>query len=69
MRMRRTYADKDPRELVARFDSVCAETGLPIKAGETCIYYPASKRVYHVSSKQAAEFRSVSFDAALGYSY
>lgn len=51
----------DPRELVARFDSVCAETGKAIKKGETCIYYPAIRKVFSLDSKQAAEFRSLNF--------
>ncbi len=70
MRCRRSYSDNSPREIVAKFASVCAETGQPIKAAETCIYYPLSRKVYHVTSKQAAEFRSVSFDAGwLGVEY
>ena len=63
------YRD-DPREIVARFNSKCAETGREIKKGETCIYYPKGKKVYHVDSKQAEEFRSWSFDCnMLGENY
>jgi len=48
----------DPREITARFNSKCAETGKEIKKGDTCIYYPLAKKVYHVESKQALEFRN-----------
>lgn len=63
------YRD-DPREITARFDSVCAETGKAIKKGDTCVYYPKGKKVYHVDSKQAEQFRSWSFDCnMLGCDY
>ena len=52
----------DPREIKARFDSLCPETGKPIKKGDTCIYYPSAKKAYHQDSKQAEEFRSWAFD-------
>ena len=51
-----------PYEITARFDSVCAETGKPIKKGDWCIYYPFSKKVYHPDSKQASEYRAWRFD-------
>jgi hypothetical protein len=52
----------DPKEFTARFNSSCAETGKAINKGDTCIYYPSEKKVYHMESKQAQEFRSWSFD-------
>lgn len=60
----------DPREIYARFDCVCKQTGEKIRKGELCVYYPRSKAVYSVNSKQAEEFRSWSFDLDMcGYSY
>ena len=61
--------NRDPREITARFDSVCAETGEPIKKGESCIYYPTSKQVFSMDSKQAQEFREWKFDLSMGYDY
>lgn len=63
------YYNNDPREITAKFDSVCAETGIKIKKGDRCIYYPSSKEVFCIDSKQAQEFREVQFDYALGYNY
>lgn len=53
----------DPREITARFDSLCDETKKQIKKGEKCIYYPRTRKVFHVDSKQAAEFYSLDFSA------
>lgn len=60
---------KDPREIESRFDSVCAETGRPIRKGEKCIFYPKGKKVYHMESKQAQAFREWQDDLALGHNY
>lgn len=59
----------DPREITARFDSVCAESGKVIKAGEQCIYYPKGKRVYHIESAQAGQFFGWLEDLAMGWDY
>jgi len=60
----------DPRQIIARFDSKCAETGKAIKKGEPCIYYHIGKKVYCLDSKQADEFRSWQFDInCLGGNY
>ena len=59
----------DPREIVARFESRCAETGKPIKKGDRCIYYPVGKRVFHVDSDQAGKFRAWQIDLAMGHDY
>lgn len=56
-----TYRN-DPREIIARFNSVCAETGQIIRAGDVCVYYPRTKKVYHVDSKTAEMYRSERFD-------
>jgi hypothetical protein len=64
------YIDNDPREIIARFNSTCAETGRVIKKGDTCVYYPKAKKVYHVESKQAEQYRSWRFDCnVLGGDY
>jgi hypothetical protein len=67
--MRYSNANRDPREITAKFDSQCAQTGKPIKKGDQCIYYPVGKAVYHMDSKQAEEYRSWQIDLAMGYDY
>ena len=47
----------DPRELKARFNSICPETGKEIKQGDICIYYPSNKKAYHIDSKNADNYR------------
>lgn len=61
--------NNNPFELKAKFDSKCAETGKLIKRGEYCVYYPSSKKVYHVDSKQAYEYRMMKADESNGYNY
>lgn len=56
----------DPREIEAKFNGICAETGKEIKKGDLCVYYPSSKKVYHTDSKQAAEFRAWKMSLSLG---
>ena len=51
----------DPRFIKARYNSVCAETGKMIKAGDNCLYFPRDKKVYHVDSKTADDWRSQQF--------
>lgn len=53
-----------PREIVAKFDSVCPETGKPIRRGETCLFFPRERKAYHLESKQAAEWHAAAFDMA-----
>lgn len=48
----------DPRELVARFSSVCPETGKTVNAGDRCVYFPLSRKAYHMTSKSAADWQS-----------
>lgn len=59
----------EPREIRARFDGRCAETGKEIKKGQLCIYYPKGRKVFHTDSKQAHEFRCMKADETLGYNY
>ena len=68
--MKRRYGNMNPRIIEAKFDSVCAETGKPIKKGEECLYYPNGKSVFRLDTKQAADWRSQQFDEhVLGYVY
>ena len=60
--MSRRYRNTAPRRITARFDSVCAETGAPIKTGDTIIY--ADGEAYCDSSKRAEQFRANEFAAA-----
>ena len=55
---RRTHRDNSPREITAKYDSQCAETGKEIKKGDTCLYWPMYKKVYHVDSETAQDWRS-----------
>lgn len=50
------YRD-DPRYIFARYPGQCAETGKTIEKGQECIYYPATKKIFSLDSKQATEFR------------
>lgn len=59
----------DPREIRAKYDGKCAETGKPIKAGEWCIYYPTSRQVFHPDSKQATEYYQWKADIDMGHNY
>ena len=58
----RRYINNDPKIIKAKFQSICAETGEIIKAGEDCLYYPGSKSVFKLDTKQAEEFRNWKFD-------
>lgn len=59
----------DPRELIAKFDSVCPETGKAIKKGDLCVYYPTARKAYHVESAQAKSFYDWQQDIAIGWDY
>lgn len=65
----RNYYKNDPRMITAKKDGVCAETGRRIKAGESCVWYPSSKKIYAMDSKQAGEFRGYMQDLDMGYDY
>lgn len=43
--------NNDPRVVPAKYESTCAETGDKILKGESCLYYPAMRKVYSLSSK------------------
>jgi hypothetical protein len=59
----------DPREIKAKFESHCSETGKVIKKGEPCIYYPLTKKVFCVDSKTAQDYRECKADWNNGYNY
>lgn len=60
---------RDPYILTARFAGVCAETGKAINRGDKCVYYPNSRKIYHMDSKTAYDFRCWQADLAMGYNY
>ena len=64
------YKNNDPRQITARFNCFCAETGKTILKGDSCVYYPIGKKVFHLDSKQASDFKSYQFDIdVLGGNY
>lgn len=68
-RNRFSNANRDPRVITAMFDSVCAETGKKIPKDSQCVYYPSSKSVYSMDSKQATEYKNWKADLTMGYDY
>lgn len=54
------------RELTAKFDGTCAETGKRIAKGEKCLYCPVQRKVYHEESRTASEWRSAQFSRSWG---
>ena len=59
----------DPRIILARFDSTCTETGITIKKGEECLYYPISKSVFSLESDQYQDYKEIAADWDMGYNY
>lgn len=47
--------------MTARFESKCPETGLTIKKGDKCVYFPKARRAYHHDSRAADDFRQMKF--------
>lgn len=58
---RRNYVNNDPREIIVKYAGVCAETGKPLKKGDTAVYYPRGKKMFHPESRTAEDFRSQKF--------
>lgn len=52
----------DPREIKAKFDCLCAESGAKINKGQKCIFYPLERKVFSLESKQAENFYSWLYD-------
>ncbi len=69
--MNRHYsnANRDPYELTIKYDGVCAETGVKLVKGSKAIYYPTSKKIYSLNSKQAGEYYAWRNDLAMGHDY
>jgi len=65
--MKKNYQNQDPRIITCKFDSICKESGKPIKKGEQALYYPLSKSIFSLDTKQAQEFRQWKFDISLEY--
>ena len=53
----------DPRLIIAKFQSKCAESGKIIKRGAECLYYPLQRQVFHLESAQAEDYRKWKFDS------
>ena len=53
-----------PREIAAKYDSVCPETGKQIRRGDLCVYFPREKKAYHPDSKTACDWKAAAFDMA-----
>lgn len=64
----RTYRN-DPRQIEARFNSVCGETGKKIKKGDPCIYFPKMKKVYCLESDAAKDFWKWKEECSLAENY
>jgi len=58
----------DPRFMIAKFKSVCPETGLPINKGDECCYFPAARKAYHIESKAASGWKGQAAADACGLS-
>lgn len=58
----RNRNNNEPRVITAKYDSFCAETKAQIKKGESCVYYPSSKEIFHHDSKQAQTYREMIAD-------
>jgi len=59
----------DPRVINAKFNCICAESGAVIMKGAECIYYPSSRQVFSMNTKQAVEYFEWKQDLAMGYNY
>lgn len=51
--MRKRDYPRDPYFTTARFDSVCPQTGKPLKKGDTIAYFPRERKAYHKDSEAA----------------
>ena len=69
MKQYKRYYNKDPKIIIARFNSKCHETNQAINKGDECIYYPIGKKVFALNSKHAYDFRMTQMDYDMGYSY
>lgn len=52
----------DPYFTLARFSSICPETGKLIKKGEEIDYYPRVKKAFHKDSKAYEQVKLLAFN-------
>jgi hypothetical protein len=64
----KTYSN-DPRQIIVKFDCLCAESKKMLKKGQDAIYYPSSKQCFALDTKQATEFYSWKQDCMMGHEY
>lgn len=62
----------DPREMTARFPAICAESGKPIRKGDSILYWPSSRQAYLVghapqAEQEFREFQSLAFEEDNGF--
>ena len=60
------YGNSDPFFMTARYASTCPETGLAIRKGDQCAYFPKARKAFHVTSPSAAQVRALEFSKAYG---
>jgi hypothetical protein len=53
---------QSPRIIQSKFECICAETGKAIKRGQSCLYFPSSKSVFHLDSKEVTDWRNNAMD-------
>lgn len=44
------------KQIIARFNSKCSETGKTLKKGDTIYYDSETKKAYHVDSKKVKDY-------------
>ncbi|GEM_PF-5971940 len=47
---------KEVRIVPSKAQSVCAETGRIIRVGESCLFDPSTRSVFHTSSKRFKDY-------------
>lgn len=52
-------ATRTAKFINSKFQCVCSETGQTIAKGAGCLYFPESKQVFCLASKEAADFRKL----------
>ena len=62
----KTYSN-DPKNMTARFDSICAESGRKIRKGDPILYWPSERKAYLIGYAPKAEqdfrdFQASAFD-------
>jgi len=51
----------EPYAIKARFETRCPQTGKAIHKGDTAIYFPKARKLYHVDSRAAENFKTRQF--------